>query len=935
ASVLSDDCTRRGGVDCEGDSLIGEPTVLIVGGGASFDVEKVWLLQIDENSNGRPDPGDIIRYVLRSANVGSAGATDVLLEDEVPEGSSYVAETLTVNGAPVSDADDVDPGSVVEETIRVRRDLVASGFSFEVGFSVLVGDVSVLTNQGVVIQDGRRYLSDGDPSIAGAQPTRTVIDFGAPVATVYLEAVDRSGGVIEPSDPIRYRITVVNDGGVDLASVGLELERESVFDVGGQVITSPPDAQLQFDNPPTWTASIPAGSQRSFYVDADLLDTVEQGRAFTAIGRVDALGVQSEPIELVMGGGVGSSTLTGRVFLERGERNGVFDLDRDEPIDGFTVALVPEGAELQDSTRANADLAAQAIRTVRTGADGRYQTSGVPAGRYRLIATSNSGTVFAEQSEAFEVASGLTEAPGLAVDPSGIIYEVREGAAIPVEGAQVFLVDENTDVDVDPQFLAAGQQGQITSGQGFYRFDLRAGALPGNFRIRIAPPSSTLFFPSGLRPPVGANADNPLGTPAPEGPASVFDFPQPEDDSTYYLRFEIEPNSEDVTNNHIPLDRLSDAIRLTKQVNRRRASVGEVLTYTITITNPLDAALTTEAVGARLVDIMPLGLQWANDSEAARTVVVDGEVVASERLAVARRTSRSVEFAPMGLPARSTTTVRYYAIVGIRAEGEVTNNAELRNASNVAISNRGSASFRVVDDPIFDQGTVLGRVFCDDDGNGVMSRDEVGLPGARVYLDTGFYVDTDASGKYHFRGVRPGRHVIKADLNTVPPGSANTTERVRDFILTRGLLSKIDFGVRCGWESFVVAAAGGPEPGGSAVEVLVDTSLPGVSFDGVAQDVLVVDAVVGNGEDAPDFDRGTTVVDDGAKLKWHIRSPMRADIARWSISIFADSGERQEVWRISGEGAPPKRVVEEVNLETGVPFLYRLAVVTKRGELSE
>ena len=81
---------------------------------------------------------------------------------------------------------------------------------------------------------------------------------------------------------------------------------------------------------------------------------------------------------------------------------------------------------------------------------------------------------------------------------------------------------------------------------------------------------------------------------------------------------------------------------------------------------------------------------------------------------------------------------------------------------------------RIVEDPIFDQGTVLGRVFCDD-GDGEIGPDDPGLPGARVFLDTGYFVDTDIEGKFHFRGVPAGRHLLKLDLNTVPVGSTPTS----------------------------------------------------------------------------------------------------------------------------------------------------------------
>ncbi|MEM6531456.1 MAG: hypothetical protein AAF654_02470 [Myxococcota bacterium] len=930
--VLSDDCSRTQGIDCEGDVAIGEATVLVVGGGATFAVEKAWTLATDRDGNGRPDPGDQIRYTIRALNVGTAAAEAVRVEDPIPAGAAYVGGSLTVNGESVTDAAGDDSGGFLDGLVFAELASVSPGELAIVTLDVTVGDVAVVENQATVLSEGRRYLSDGDPSIAGEQPTRTVVDRDQLVATATLEAVDRTGGVVDPGDTLLYRLTVVNDGGVDIEGGLIRLDRDAVFATDADRVVTPANATLLEDGL-SWRASIAAGSQAIFEVESTLNADLAIGQAFAATGRAPELGFASDPVQLVVGGGAGSALVQGLVFLDRGERNGDFDAGRDEPLSGFTVALIPEGAESesQTSTRNNPDLGVLAIRSVITGGDGRYQTGGVPAGRYRVVVASNAGTVFAELANAIDVDEGLVEVPPVAIDPSGVIYEVQDGVAVPVEGARVFLVDEATGDDIDASFVAAGQQGQVTTASGFYRFDLRAEALPGEFRLRVEPPLATLFFPSGQRPPVGADSENPLGSVAPPGVVSSFDFPNPSEDSSYFLRFALDVDSEDVTNNHVPLDRLADVIRLTKQVNRRRATVGEILTYTITVTNPLATDITTEDIGPRLVDILPVGIQWPTDGEAVRTVNGENQI-----LPVQRRSARSVEFAPFSLPAQSTTTIRYYAVVGLRATGELTNRAQLRSASNQLISNEGTAKVRIVDDPIFDEGTVLGRVFCDDDGDGRLTAGESGLPGARVYLDTGFYVDADPAGKFHFRGVRPGRHVIKVDANTLPPGSEITTDRVRDFIVTRGLLAKIDFGVRCAWEQVAVRPIA--QGTGTEVTVLVDPSLPGVSFDGAAQDVLLVDGMlVPEHEEAADFAGAGALYTEGlGPLEWRVRVPARSDLRRWSLSVFG--ADDREVWRISGSGTPPSSlaaVFDANTFDAGQSYLYRLAVETTRGEIAE
>ena len=97
---------------------------------------------------------------------------------------------------------------------------------------------------------------------------------------------------------------------------------------------------------------------------------------------------------------------------------------------------------------------------------------------------------------------------------------------------------------------------------------------------------------------------------------------------------------------------------------------------------------------------------------------------------------------------------------------------------------------------MFDQGVLLGKVYCDDNGDGRQQRGERGLADARVFLDSGFYADADNDGQFHFSAIDPGLHLVKIDTRSLPPGSTLTTSR-RALNVTRGLPVSIDFGVTC------------------------------------------------------------------------------------------------------------------------------------------
>ncbi len=127
-----------------------------------------------------------------------------------------------------------------------------------------------------------------------------------------------------------------------------------------------------------------------------------------------------------------------------------------------------------------------------------------------------------------------------------------------------------------------------------------------------------------------------------------------------------------------------------------------------------------------------------------------------------------------------------------------------------------------LEDPAGLSATIAGRVCGDRDGDGRCSPGEPGLPGVRVVLATGSEVLTDAQGRYHLTGVdartpdvtgganlRPGRHRVKVDPRTLPPGGKVSPEAVTVEV-PWGAAVLQDFAVRIRVES-VQALAPAPE----------------------------------------------------------------------------------------------------------------------------
>ena len=102
-----------------------------------LDIGKVG---IDVNG-GELEVGDTIRYEKTITNNGEDASTGTILSDPVPEGTTYVPESIVLDGVPRTDAFDGDGGGVVPGTSTVQGTLGPGGrlgigetaiFSFEV-----------------------------------------------------------------------------------------------------------------------------------------------------------------------------------------------------------------------------------------------------------------------------------------------------------------------------------------------------------------------------------------------------------------------------------------------------------------------------------------------------------------------------------------------------------------------------------------------------------------------------------------------------------------------------------------------------------------------------------------------------------------------------------------------------------------------------------
>ena len=411
----------------------------------------------------------------------------------------------------------------------------------------------------------------------------------------------------------------------------------------------------------------------------------------------------------------------------------------------------------------------------------------------------------------------------LPIDPSGVIYDSVTGLA--VSGAIVELLD-GEGKRVDGNALYAGGSNPVKTGDdGFYSFvfdgdylDTATGTNGETFTLKVTPPDGYVL--SILHPPVeetggeGNEDDDPENDGTGEfdddlleisggaiqarasGKANVDDDPIVEgavyNDGTHAYRYAFDifyggGYKGEVFQNHIPLDpqtELETYFTVTKEANKTEVTVGEPIIYTVSLTNS-----GTISDDIYLYDQMPAGFKYVKGSTLIGGAKADDPIGSD---------GRNLKFSIVEVSSGSTVTVKYQLVAGT---GVIVNEAYVNKAyvqygeNSVRLSNIAGETIIVVADPLFDLGTVIGKVYQDKNRNGFQDNGEAGVASAKIVTARGVVITTDNHGKYHLNGINPGRHLFRLDERPFPEGTIITTDKLVVVDVTEGSLKKVDFGI--------------------------------------------------------------------------------------------------------------------------------------------
>lgn len=824
--------------------VLSDPTTVVVGNLPLVYTLKSVQLAGDLNGNGLVDPGDTLQYSITLNNSGATQATGVVLTDAVPANTTYVANSAQMNGVAVADPTPgasllangmgvVSPGLTPPSPPSGGGTLATGGtgvviFKVQVNLGVATG--TIISNQGSVATaqlPTQLTDSDGNPT-NGFQPTLITVG-NAQQLSITKSAVVVGGGAASPGSEIEYTIQATNVGQVPATNVVITddltpLLGQAAYVAGsatmngsgnGVSLTSPvitanygaafgtlgPGGTVVLRFRVTLNGSAATGSIVTNTAQASWNTPVQTANASSSV---------------TVGGMPGSGTLNGTVWHDTNYNN---MLDSGEAtLTGWSVDLYQDGG---------------LVGTVIPGADGSYHFSGVTpnAGttikyelRFRAPGAGAKSAMLGWCSSPFTngmqrisnlivSGGGVLQDLNLPLTPNGVVY--NSIMRTPIAGATLIMVQASSNSPLaNSCFNDPGQQGQVTPGNGYYKFDLNFGdpSCPsgGGYLIQVTPPASGYMAgESKLVPPTSGSTTASFSVPAcPGTPADAvpstpkYCEAQASEQApavsvakgtgtANYLHLaldNVQAGFGQIYNNHLAIDpTLDTAIMITKTAAFVNVTRGQLVPYTITLNNTLGVPLSNLSV----VDTFPLGFKYV-----AGSARMDGQKVEPVM------NTRQMIWGVSQLGSDAKHTITFLMIVGSGvSEGEYVNRAQvLVDATGSVASGVASATVRVTPDPDLDCTDIIGKVFDDTNTNGYPDPGEKGMPGARVVTARGLIATTDEYGRFHITCAvvpdqdRGSNFILKLDDRTLPTGYRVTSENPRVERATRGKMLRFNFG---------------------------------------------------------------------------------------------------------------------------------------------
>ena len=914
-----------------------DPTRDVVGNVPLLYAEKRVVLTGDQGSPGIVDPGDVLRYTITVQNSAATPATGLVLRDSVPANTTYVANSTLLNGAPVGQPD----GGASPLAAGINLGTLAAGGSAVVQFDLLVNagtpSGTLISNQAVVRSvELPDLLTDGDGNPAtGPEPTVVVVG-DVQRLSITKEVSVVGGGPAVAGAQLEYVVRVANIASVPAFYVvitdNLDASQPGYLAyVNASATMNGAAAGVSFAGT-TITADYSAlngplqpGQSVVLRFRAVINASLAIGTTVTNTGVVTwnmPTQTASASVSIDVGGVPGVGVLNGAAW---------HDADFDDVQDSGERALAGWTVDLYRDDRLLSSVLTDAAGTYRiSGLEPNYANSTRYELRFRAPGAGSRTAMLGRADSPYTnglqrisdivVQSGANlQGLNLPIDPNGVVYNAVSRA--PIAGATLTLLSAGSRAPLPSSCLDdAAQQGQVTLGDGYYKFDINFSdpacpsggdylidvTAPGTAYVagysQIIPPTSDASTAALSVPACPASANDAIPATAQYCEAQASEFAPPGSvparsaGTIHHVHLMLDgsqaPGTSQIFNNHIPLDPdLSGAVAISKTTSMLNVTRGQLVPYVITVNNVAGLSLTD----ATIVDRFPAGFTYVEGSARLDGVPTEPTVAGRELI-----------WSGLSIAGSSQHTVQMLLAVGAGVtEGEFVNRAQVvHGVTGNAMSGEATATVRVVPDPTFDCTDVTGKVFDDANRNGMQDGGEAGLAGVRVVTARGLAATTDQYGRYHITcavtpdEARGSNFVLKLDDRTLPSGFRLSSDQVQIKRATRGKALRFNFGASIYRVVAIDLADPAFEPGSTEIRIQWRPRI-----DLLLEELRKAPAVlrlsyVADIEDAQLVDRRLEAVKKQVTKAWEAMN------CCYSLTI-----EPEVFWRL---GAPPKQPVVRV-----------------------
>jgi uncharacterized repeat protein (TIGR01451 family) len=193
-------------------------------------------------------------------------------------------------------------------------------------------------------------------------------------------------------------------------------------------------------------------------------------------------------------------------------------------------------------------------------------------------------------------------------------------------------------------------------------------------------------------------------------------------------------------------------LSVDKSVSPSSAKVGGMLLYTVEISNTGRGPLKEIVVR----DHMPAGVGYVKGS-----TTIDG------RKATEPSGTTTLIWEIDTIEGGDSVTLKYHGVVKPNiSRGKSTNTVTIigTDATGRTLTARASADLGVSSETLERKGKIKGKVFIDENGNGLKNVDEEGIAGVWIIMESGERTSTDEEGMFQFDEVDSGQHLVAVDV---------------------------------------------------------------------------------------------------------------------------------------------------------------------------